>query len=213
MIYAANSVVWQVATDYDVSGGFALIRVILEPVYFVWLLFALRTTQLKLDDMSQARLIRRFSRLRCLLVFAFAFSWFFGSGYEIDRWLYDEPFEYRKEAVLEEVKYFVVLLGVAILWRPSATSSDYFPLNTSEDIVEREEFSDEFELTPSYASSLAWSSGIAPGNNNQEESNMLRGTFVMEDDAVELTSNAQTTLVPAAEEVVVTRSSIPVSLD
>lgn len=118
----------RVETDlFDIYTILSFVVAAMDVMFALLILDSLSTTMEYLEGLKQTRKLQRFLSLRCLFLFAvlFAAVWAifamfnsFADGIlsEEDAWIVDGA---------TQVNYFIILLGVACLWRPSPTAKDY----------------------------------------------------------------------------------------
>jgi hypothetical protein len=100
----------------------------IDVTFYMWILDALNGTMTYLEARNQNSKLLRYLRLRCILLFSilFAVVWsVYGivNNYSEDGVLEEEN-QWAVKAAME-VNYLVVLIGVAILWRPNPSAKEY----------------------------------------------------------------------------------------
>jgi hypothetical protein len=112
---------------FDLYTILTFVLAALDVLFAMWILDSLASTMEYLESMKQSRKLARYIRLRCLFLFAILFALVYvvfavitsvttGIVAEEDAWLVDSA---------TEMNYFVVLVGVAILWRPNPSAREY----------------------------------------------------------------------------------------
>jgi hypothetical protein len=112
---------------FDLYTILTFVLAALDVLFAMWILDSLATTMEYLESMKQSRKLSRYIRLRCLFLFAILFALIYvvfavitsvttGIVGEEDAWLVDAA---------TEMNYFVVLVGVAVLWRPNPSAREY----------------------------------------------------------------------------------------
>lgn len=112
---------------FDLYTIFSFLVAAVDVAFVLWILDALSCTMEYLEGLHQTRKLLRYLRLRCLFLFAvlFATAWILfsivnsyavGIMEEENAWIVDAA---------TEVNYLVVLIGVAIMWRPNPAAKDY----------------------------------------------------------------------------------------
>jgi hypothetical protein len=104
----------------------ALVLVGLNILYLIWILAAMTKTMTMLSNSHQNRKLIRYRQLRSLMLAfsAYAIAWFILMRSEF-LYKFLEPTQAWIVAVLMEVDYFVMITGVAILWRPNEHARDF----------------------------------------------------------------------------------------
>jgi Na+-transporting NADH:ubiquinone oxidoreductase subunit NqrB len=99
-----------------------------DVVFVMWILDALNNTMIYLENMSQARKLDRFLKLRFIILIAVVLAVFRGIFIVInnadDQGIIAEEHAWAVQAA-EEFIYLFVLIGVAYLWRPNPNAKEY----------------------------------------------------------------------------------------
>jgi Lung seven transmembrane receptor len=112
---------------FDVYTILTFVVAALDVLFAMWILDALASTMEYLQGMKQTRKLSRYIRLRCLFLFAilFAMVWvIFALVTSVTTGIIEEEDAWLVEAATE-INYFVVLVGVSILWRPNPSAREY----------------------------------------------------------------------------------------
>eukprot|EP00978_Attheya_sp_CCMP212_P006408 scaffold14557_cov67-Attheya_sp.AAC.11 len=100
----------------------------IDVIFYMWILDSLNATMEYLESMSQRLKLLRYLRLRSILLFSilFAVVWaVFGLVNDfMDERMLDDDQEWAIEAAWD-VNYLLVLVGVAVLWRPNPRAKEY----------------------------------------------------------------------------------------
>ena len=139
---------------FDVYTILTFVEAALDVLFAMWILDSLASTMEYLGGLKQSRKLQRYVRLRCLFLFAILFALLWtafavissvasGIVEEEDAWLVEGS---------TELNYFMVLVGVACLWRPNPSARDYaYALELSSTAREYDDDDDdgvtELELT------------------------------------------------------------------
>ena len=95
-------------------------------VFFTWILNSLNATTDYLHNMNQTSKLRRHQRLKCIIITSFSIScmWLFLTVADAFTNILTETQQWLKEEMMQ-VNYVLVLVGVAILWRPNSNAKEY----------------------------------------------------------------------------------------
>ncbi|KAL3767507.1 hypothetical protein ACHAWU_000170 [Discostella pseudostelligera] len=113
----------------DVVALLSLATSIIDVIFYMWIFNALNGTMQYLEDMNQSRKLKRYLRLRLILLLSvlFAIVWtVFGmvDSYNDQRLVNEEMNGWVLNAVWE-FNYLFVLVGVSCLWAPEAGAKEY----------------------------------------------------------------------------------------
>jgi hypothetical protein len=113
----------------DVVAILTLATSCIDVIFYLWIFNALNGTMQYLDDMNQSRKLKRYLRLRLILLLSvlFALVWtVFGmvDSYNDQRLVNEEMNGWVLNAVWE-FNYLFVLVGLSCLWAPEAGAKDY----------------------------------------------------------------------------------------
>lgn len=105
------------------------ITAFIDVTFYLWIFDALNSTMQYLEDMNQSRKLKRYLRLRLILLLSvlFAVVWtVFGivDSYNDQRIINEEVNGWVLSAVWE-FNYLLVLVGLACLWAPEAGAKEY----------------------------------------------------------------------------------------
>lgn len=99
-----------------------------DVTFYMWILDALNGTMQYLETMSQHMKLKRYLRLRCILLLSILFAVVWSVFGIVNNYLDEGMFEEEKKWAIQalwEVNYLFVLVAVAILWRPNPNAKDY----------------------------------------------------------------------------------------
>eukprot|EP00590_Aulacoseira_subarctica_P009913 CAMPEP_0172417584 /NCGR_PEP_ID=MMETSP1064-20121228/4121_1 /TAXON_ID=202472 /ORGANISM="Aulacoseira subarctica , Strain CCAP 1002/5" /LENGTH=559 /DNA_ID=CAMNT_0013156027 /DNA_START=141 /DNA_END=1820 /DNA_ORIENTATION=+ len=105
-----------------------LIIAIIDVTFYMWILDALNGTMQYLENMSQHNKLRRYLRLRLILLLSILFAIVWGVFGLVDTFLDEGILTQDSEWAIRaawELNYLVVLVSVAVLWRPNPAAKDY----------------------------------------------------------------------------------------
>jgi len=99
---------------------------LINVIFYLWILDAMGGTMQYLENMNQNMKLLRYLRLRCLLLFSilFAVVWFIFSIVNAKQSILEEQQEWSIDALME-LNYLMLLIGVAILWRPNPNAKEF----------------------------------------------------------------------------------------
>jgi hypothetical protein len=112
---------------YDMYTVLTFVVALIDVIYAMWILDALAVTMEHLESMKQTRKLKRYYKLRCLFLFAvvFATAWaMFALANAVTNGILQEEDSWMLDGATE-LNYLIVLIGVALLWRPSPSSKEY----------------------------------------------------------------------------------------
>lgn len=132
-----------------------LVVAMIDVIFILWILDALNNTMLYLESMNQTRKLDRYLKLRCLFIFSilFACMWVVFSFVDTvnDVGIVAEEHAWAVDAAME-IDYLFVLIGVALLWKPSPNAREYaYVMELPAMVVEGD---NELELTGTVPSAL-----------------------------------------------------------
>lgn len=105
-----------------------LIVAIIDVTFYMWILNALNGTMQYLENMSQHTKLRRYLRLRLILLLSILFAVVWGIFGLVDTFLDEGVLTQESEWAIKsawELNYLLVLVSVAILWKPNPSAKDY----------------------------------------------------------------------------------------
>lgn len=112
---------------FDIVSILRIAIAVIDIIFYIWIIDSLNATMDYLDGTRQTSKLQRYLRLRCIFLFSilFAVAWsIFGIVNNFDEGIVDNEQNWVLDASTE-LNYIFVLLGVAVLWRPSPTAKDY----------------------------------------------------------------------------------------
>jgi hypothetical protein len=125
---------------FDVVSILRIVIAVIDIIFYIWIIDSLNATMDSLESTGQTSKLQRYLRLRCIFLFSilFAVVWsVFGMVNNFDEGIVENEQNWVIDASTE-LNYIFVLLGVAVLWRPSPTAKEYayvmeLPAMTSDD--------------------------------------------------------------------------------
>jgi amino acid transporter len=125
---------------FDVVSILRIVIAVIDITFYIWIIDSLNATMDHLEGTGQTSKLQRYLRLRCIFLFSilFAVVWsVFGIVNNFDEGIVENEQNWVIDASTE-LNYIFVLLGVAVLWRPSPTAKEYayvmeLPAMTSDD--------------------------------------------------------------------------------
>lgn len=105
-----------------------LVIAIIDVTFYMWILNALNGTMQYLENMSQHNKLRRYLRLRLILLLSILFAVVWGIFGLVDTFLDEGILSQDSEWAIKaawELNYLLVLVSVAVLWRPNPAAKDY----------------------------------------------------------------------------------------
>jgi hypothetical protein len=105
-----------------------LVIAIIDVSFYMWILDALNGTMQYLENMSQHNKLRRYLRLRLILLLSILFAIVWGVFGLVDTLLDETILNQDAEWAIKatwELNYLMVLVSVAVLWRPNPAAKDY----------------------------------------------------------------------------------------
>lgn len=136
---------------FDIVSILTLVIALVDVLFYLWIIDSLNATMEYLEGLNQTSKLRRYLRLRSILLFSilFAVIWsVFGIVDSYDQGIVDDEQEWIVDASTE-LNYIFVLAGVAFLWRPQPNAKDYafvMQLPSSKADEEDGEGEGEFEM-------------------------------------------------------------------
>jgi hypothetical protein len=131
LIVAENDVKTLSVTEeeelWDIASILTIVIIILDGVFYFWILNSLNATTDYLRNMGQTSKLRRHLRLRCLMLtsMTIAVAWLIFTIVEkILGGILRTDQKWFMNGVMQ-LNYLLILIGVAILWRPNSNAKDY----------------------------------------------------------------------------------------
>ena len=113
---------------YDVWEILSFIVAAINVFFYMWILDSLNSTMQYLENMSQTMKLKRYLKLRLILLISilFAIVWFVFSIAKatMDTVLLEYGQEWAVESAAEAI-YFFILVGIAVLWKPDPTAKEF----------------------------------------------------------------------------------------
>jgi len=111
-----------------IVGILTIIIILVDVTFYMWILNALNGTMQYLENMSQHNKLRRYLRLRLILLLSILFVVIWGIFGLVDTFLDEGVLTQESEWAIRsawELNYLLVLVSVAILWKPNPSAKDY----------------------------------------------------------------------------------------
>jgi hypothetical protein len=141
---------------FDVLTILTFIVAAIDVTFYMWILDALNGTMQYLENMNQSSKLQRYLRLRFILLFSvlFAVVWLvFGIvNTAMEESILPQQEEWAVDAVME-INYVMVLVSVAILWRPNPNAKEYAYV-TELPAIGGEDGEDDLEMVGNIPSAL-----------------------------------------------------------
>jgi hypothetical protein len=112
---------------WDIASILTIVIIILDGVFYFWILNSLNATTDYLRNMGQTTKLRRHLRLRCLMLtsMTIAAAWLIFTIVEkVLGGILRTDQKWFMDGVMQ-LNYLLILIGVAILWRPNSNAKDY----------------------------------------------------------------------------------------
>lgn len=112
----------------DIVSILTLVAAAVNVIFILWIFDALNATMEDLEAAGQHRKLKIFLRLRCLLLIAILVSCVWIVFALVDTFMEETILEQQYEWVLlaaMEFNYLIVLVGVAVLWRPNPSAKEF----------------------------------------------------------------------------------------
>jgi hypothetical protein len=112
----------------DIVGIFTLAAAAIDVIFILWILDSLNATMEDLEAAGQHRKLKIFLRLRCILLIAILCACIWIVLGLVDTYMEETIIEQESGWVLiaaMEFNYLIVLVGVAVLWRPNPNAKEF----------------------------------------------------------------------------------------
>mmetsp|Transcript_23407 Transcript_23407/g.32801 ORF Transcript_23407/g.32801 Transcript_23407/m.32801 type:complete len:621 (-) Transcript_23407:115-1977(-) len=113
---------------FDIVTILTFVVAAIDVTFYMWILDALNGTMQYLENMNQTMKLKRYLRLRCILLLSILFAVVWSVFGLVDTYM-DEAMMEEQNAwgitIAWEVNYLFVLISVAVLWRPNPNAKDY----------------------------------------------------------------------------------------
>jgi len=112
----------------DLAGIFTLLAAAIDVLFILWILDSLNATMEDLEGAGQHRKLKIFLRLRCVFLIAILFACIWIVLGLVDTYMEETIIEQESQWVLVaamEFNYLIVLVGVAVLWRPNPNAKEF----------------------------------------------------------------------------------------
>ncbi|GKY93988.1 hypothetical protein MPSEU_000365600 [Mayamaea pseudoterrestris] len=113
---------------FDAATILTFVVAAIDIIFVIWILVALDGTMQYLEGMRQSRKLARYLKLRMIFLFGVLFSTFMAVFSLVDAYNEDGIVREEHEWIVEaaaELKFFVVLSGIAFLWKPNPSAKEY----------------------------------------------------------------------------------------
>lgn len=97
-------------------------------LFLMWILDALNGTMQYLENLNQNMKLKRYLRLRCIMLLSILFAIVWAVFGLVNMYMETSILEDHQEWAVDaawEINYLMVLIGVAVLWRPNPYAKDY----------------------------------------------------------------------------------------
>jgi uncharacterized protein YacL len=112
---------------FDIVSILAIVLASIDAIFYFWIIDSMSSTMEYLESMKQSSKLRRYLRLRCILMFSVFFAVIWAVFCIVDQ--FDEGIvSLEAKWVIDasmELNYLFVLVVVACLWRPQANAKEY----------------------------------------------------------------------------------------
>mmetsp|Transcript_35804 Transcript_35804/g.55091 ORF Transcript_35804/g.55091 Transcript_35804/m.55091 type:complete len:569 (+) Transcript_35804:63-1769(+) len=113
---------------FDLVTILTFVVAAIDVTFYMWILDALNGTMQYLENMNQTTKLKRYLRLRCILLFSILFAVMWAMFILLNRYMTEAILEPNQEWAIDAswgVNYLIILIGVAWLWRPNSAAKDY----------------------------------------------------------------------------------------
>mmetsp|Transcript_5329 Transcript_5329/g.7838 ORF Transcript_5329/g.7838 Transcript_5329/m.7838 type:complete len:606 (+) Transcript_5329:3-1820(+) len=113
---------------FDIVTILTFVVAAIDVTFYMWILDALNGTMQYLENMNQTMKLKRYLRLRCILLMSILFAVVWSVFGLVDTYMDDAMMEEQNAwgiTIAWEVNYLFVLISVAVLWRPNPNAKDY----------------------------------------------------------------------------------------
>lgn len=113
---------------YDLFTFFTLITATIDVVCYMWILDALNGTMQYLENMNQTMKLKRYLRLRLILLLSILFGLFWTVLGIVNTTMDTAILSENQDWVIPgawSVNYFFILISIALLWRPNPGAKDF----------------------------------------------------------------------------------------
>jgi uncharacterized protein YacL len=112
---------------FDIVSILAIVLASIDAIFYFWIIDSMSSTMEYLESMKQSSKLKRYLRLRCILMFSVFFAVIWAVFCIVDQ--FDEGIvSLEAKWVIDasmELNYLFVLVMVAWLWRPQANAKEY----------------------------------------------------------------------------------------
>jgi len=113
---------------FDIVTILTFIVAAIDVSFYMWILDALSGTMQYLENLSQNAKLRRYLRLRLALLLSILFAVVWAVFGIVNNYMETRILQQQQEWAVQaawELNYVMVMMVVAILWRPNATAKEY----------------------------------------------------------------------------------------
>mmetsp|Transcript_10800 Transcript_10800/g.20198 ORF Transcript_10800/g.20198 Transcript_10800/m.20198 type:complete len:625 (-) Transcript_10800:977-2851(-) len=113
---------------YDIFAVLTLATAVIDVIFYMWILDSLNSTMQYLENMNQTMKLRRYLRLRLILLFSILFAICWSVFGIVDTTMDDSILGEAKEWIVQtmwDVNYIFVLVSIALLWKPDPRAKEF----------------------------------------------------------------------------------------
>jgi hypothetical protein len=113
---------------YDVFTILTFATAVIDVIFYMWILDSLNSTMQYLENMNQTMKLRRYLRLRLILLFSILFGICWSVFGIVDTTMDDSILGEGKEWIVQsmwDINYTFVLVSIALLWKPHARAKEF----------------------------------------------------------------------------------------
>jgi hypothetical protein len=128
----------------------------IDVTFYLWILDGMNATMQYLENMSQTTKLQRYLRLRLILLFSILFAVVWSVFSIVNTAMEDAILQEQQEWAVDaamEINYLMVLVCVAVLWRPNPNAKEYAYV-TEIPAMGGEDGEDELEMTGNIPSAM-----------------------------------------------------------
>lgn len=113
---------------YDVFTILTFATAAIDVIFYMWILDSLNSTMQYLENMNQNMKLRRYLRLRLILLFSILFAICWSVFGIVDTTMNDSILGEGKEWLVQsmwDINYTFVLVSIALLWKPDPRAKEF----------------------------------------------------------------------------------------
>ena len=113
---------------YDIFTVLTFVTFIIDVIFYMWILDSLNSTMEYLENMNQSMKLKRYLKLRMILMFSILFGVVWAIFGIVDLMMDDSILGDGQEWIIRSmwvVNYTLVLIFIAILWRPDPRAKEF----------------------------------------------------------------------------------------